>query len=178
MRNGSVAPGSRSGCPGLPLYVKIFLPQTPKKNKKIYDLLRFSQFPTEFSIEIFDPETLSLKLSTLNGSRVSRASRDVFTRRKYARIRLVDTGVLTPDRNGQEPSPPALPAPPPVPFNLILEPLYLGVIPATVLPTILFLLPLTVLSSLAVPRVYAYLSTIAEKARREMQLKKEGVKDD
>jgi hypothetical protein len=63
-----------------------------------------------------------------------------------------------------------------VPFKLILEPLYLGLIPASVLPILFFLLPLMVLSSLAVPRIYAYLSSIADKARRE--LKKEGAKED
>lgn len=60
-------------------------------------------------------------------------------RRKYARIQLVNTGVLNPTHEaalkGQDPN--VLPGP--VPIIVTLEPLWFGVLPASVVPTLFVL---------------------------------------
>ena len=82
----------------------------------------------------------------------------------YARIRVVDTGVLTPTRENIQ----STPTPPPVPFMLIVEPLYLGVIPESVLPTLKLLVPVVVIALLLVPYVNRYLDGVAANARRQI----------
>ncbi|KAJ6623124.1 hypothetical protein B0H10DRAFT_1718127, partial [Mycena sp. CBHHK59/15] len=79
--------------------------------------------PTDFRLEILDPPAVAalLRLPPSTGAQ---------TRRKYARIRAVDTGVLTPPA-----APRALNVT--VAFVLTLEPLYLGVLPATLVPFLL-----------------------------------------
>lgn len=47
-------------------------------------------------------------------------------------------------------------------FMIILEPLYFGVLPASVIPVLLFLIPVVLFSVLFVaPRVHAYLHKVA-----------------
>lgn len=91
---------------------------------------------------------------------------ETFTRRKYARIRLVDTGVRTPTRN-----PAAKRAP--VPFTVILEPLHFGVLPSSVVPTLLCLLPVVACAALMVAPINRYLERIAAKAREEISTAKD-----
>jgi hypothetical protein len=120
-----------------------------------------NQFPAEFSIELYNPQALSARLSQLDtpSSSGSDPSAPLTTRLKYARIRLVDIGVLTSPRKHH---------PIPVPFNLILEPLYFGILPASVIPILLFLIPVIILAGLLVPWVNGYLSKIVMKARDEI----------
>ncbi|KII94249.1 hypothetical protein PLICRDRAFT_50230 [Plicaturopsis crispa FD-325 SS-3] len=123
--------------------------------------------PADFSLQVYSPEEL---WNRLNGSSVKTASQhgenaalgSSPTRRKYARIRAVDIGVLTPSST---PSPPVGR----VPFIILLEPLYLGILPASVLPTLLFLVPLALLAGLGVPWIYAYLERVADRAISEME---------
>lgn len=94
------------------------------------------------------------------------------TRRKYARIHIVYTGVLTPS------SDPAIMAsrikattPLVVPFVLIVEPLYFGILPASMTPNALFIIFVAVLSLLAAPRISAYLEQFVELAKKESENK-------
>ena len=82
------------------------------------------------------------------------------TRRKYVRIRLVDTGVRAPHKRNMTVEA--------TPFMITLEPLYFTVLPSSVIPTLLFLLPVVLVASLyVVPRTHSYLQGIAEDIRPE-----------
>ncbi|KAJ7654185.1 hypothetical protein B0H17DRAFT_388946 [Mycena rosella] len=112
------------------------------------------------------------------------------TRTKYARIRALDTGVRTPpsaysaflfpSRNSasahnttsfHSPSPHNATAAKEadVPFLLALEPLYLGVLPATALPFLLLAAGVLALAGAALPHVLAYLEEIVGEARGEKE---------
>jgi len=97
-------------------------------------------FPADFRIDLYDPPQSSHRL-------------------KYARIRAVDTGVLTPSPTS------AQHVVEPVPFNLILEPLYLGVLPASLVPTITYLVILAGAAYLAFPSIHSYLHGVAQPER-------------
>jgi hypothetical protein len=75
----------------------------------------------------------------------------------------VDTGVRTPTVL----PPPS--APPAAKFILVLELLYLGVLPASLTPFLLVALPVLALAARAVPRVNVYLEGYAARARREIR---------
>lgn len=50
-----------------------------------------------------------------------------------------------------------------MPFNIILEPLYFGVLPASVVPVLVFLLPVVAVAWLIVaPRAHRFLVSVAE----------------
>lgn len=57
-----------------------------------------------------------------------------------------------------------------VTFQIILEPLIFGVLPASVQPTVLAIVLLASLAGLAVPWVNNYLERLAEKAREEIKM--------
>jgi len=124
------------------------------------------QYPTDFHVQLYEPDTLRAWLSNAVSDEPSTVSQPslfrIPSRRKYARIRLIDTGVLTPTRDMLPPRTAEA-----VPFNLILEPLYLGVLPASVLPIVLFLVPIIVLAGLMVPFINTYLEGIIRTARLE-----------
>lgn len=82
---------------------------------------------------------------------------------KYARLRLVDTGVRIPTLSADLQSTGL------VPFNVILEPLLLNVLPATVLPTIVVLIPTIVVVTMALPYIFRYLTKVAAKAQGELR---------
>ena len=89
---------------------------------------------------------------------------DSKTRRKYARIRLVDTGIVSPSVTTH---PNAL-----VPFIVRLEPLYLGVIPASVFPVLVFLVLVVAFAVIVmVPRIQVYLAKVADDARDELAIR-------
>lgn len=91
----------------------------------------------------------------------------VQTRRQYARIRAVNTGV--------RPSPSAHFGPVEVPFALLLEPLYLGIVPGSVLPILGLLLPVIILAwFLVTPRAQYFISQIAEDVRSEDAARQKG----
>jgi len=87
---------------------------------------------------------------------------------KYARIRVVHTGVLTPSPTS------AQHIIEPVPFNLILEPLYFGVLPASLTPVIAYLVILAGTAYFSFPWIHRYLQTFAETARSELSAKAKG----
>ncbi|KAI0354756.1 hypothetical protein OH77DRAFT_489360 [Trametes cingulata] len=119
--------------------------------------------PAEFFIDLYTPSSLA---SVLSGSdrvySTHPAGDNTLTRRKYARIRLISQAVFTPSpatRNRTVE---------PVPFMVIVEPLYLGVIPASLVPTLATLLALVAVTAFFVlPRIHAYLSAVADQVRSE-----------
>jgi hypothetical protein len=161
-----------------------------------------TQTPTDFALDVFDPleaGALALAFRTpptpIDGHVEKNVPR---TRRKYARIRAVDAGVRTPgpvwvpslaallgmtrtlDASGSDTSgagtqnngEPTQAQAEPVEFILDLEPLLLGVLPASLLP---FLLVATaVLLALAAPgsvlaRVQRGVEGLVREARRELE---------
>ncbi|KAF5377103.1 hypothetical protein D9757_008767 [Collybiopsis confluens] len=113
--------------------------------------------PADFHINILNPESTATRFT----GEPAKPPEPALTRVKYARIRVVDTGVISPLSG--------LTKIPPVPFIVTLEPLYLGLIPATVVPFLLVLIPAIVVSLMAAPYIYKYLREIARAAKSEMQ---------
>jgi hypothetical protein len=100
----------------------------------------------------------------------------------------VDAGVTTPGSRSHSPAfapQPRVPVPHPgsaapanvaverekgtVPFVVILEPAYLGVLPVTLLPTVGFLILIVLAAILFVPWVTAYFEPFAQQAREDMK---------
>jgi hypothetical protein len=118
-------------------------------------------------VDVYNPNALSARLRAANQLPSGLPDPHITTtRRKYARIRVVDTGVLTPTPGGLLSNTTTTR---PVPFNLILEPLFLGILPASVVPVLLFSLPILLLAGLAIPRAIAYLERLADSARQEIK---------
>ncbi|KAH9830460.1 uncharacterized protein C8Q71DRAFT_366915 [Rhodofomes roseus] len=85
-------------------------------------------------------------------------------RRMYARIRVVDAGVRVPTADGSR----ERVTPEPVPFIVILEPLYFGMLPASVAPTVAFLVIVIIIAAFGiVPPVQRYLGRVADEVRQE-----------
>jgi len=95
------------------------------------------------------------------------------TRTKYARIRVVDAGVRTPQIHPDDTDSrlSSLVEVEPVPFILILEQLYWGVLPASLLPTICFLVPVLLAAAIAIPPIIAYLDPFVRQAREDLKSK-------
>ncbi|ETW86519.1 hypothetical protein HETIRDRAFT_241893, partial [Heterobasidion irregulare TC 32-1] len=93
--------------------------------------------PADFSIQVYTPTELAshLGLPASPPSPLAPVSPPPTTRLRFARIRLVSTGVRARTHAPLMPPPP----PPAVAFITILEPLYFTVLPASVAPTVAFL---------------------------------------
>lgn len=135
--------------------------------------------PADFLIELYSPETVSTFLSnnqqqqrqiTLSeGAPSFREGPPLITRTKYARIRVVDAGVPTPQIQLDRPKPRSSDrVVEPIHFILILEQLYWGFLPASQLPTICFLIPVLLAAAMAVPRLLAYLDPLVLQAREDL----------
>jgi len=133
-----------------------------------------ASFPSDFLIQLYDPEALAVHF----GSALSRDSSMAKTRTKYARIRVVDIGIRTPTAEYKALLRQGPIKPTPVPFMLILEPLYLGVLPATVVPSVGALILVAVVAGLAVPRVNRYLQEVAAQVRQEASDSGDAMKQD
>ncbi|EPQ60074.1 hypothetical protein GLOTRDRAFT_134831 [Gloeophyllum trabeum ATCC 11539] len=116
--------------------------------------------PTDFRITIDSPGSSS---SYPNPDTTVR--RLPSTRIKFAKITLVHTGVPTPPRTNQSLEP--------VPFIIMLEPLQLGIIPASVTPILLGLIPLICVASLLAGRAYKYMDTLARDIAEDVKAKDE-----
>jgi hypothetical protein len=95
----------------------------------------------------------------------------------YARIRPVNVGVLAPWAQRaislNQTLSGALKKYGTVEFITILEPLRLGGIPETLLPTITFLVPLVLIAGFTFfPKIHAYIARIARDARAELDDKR------
>lgn len=138
--------------------------------------------PADFLIELYSPESL-LALLIQRQRHISNADTghgyspssggSSSTRTKYARIRVVDTGVPTPQIHPDDTDSRLsnLVEVEPVPFILILEHLYWGVLPASLLPTICFLLPVLLAAAMAIPPITAYLDPFVRQAREDLKSK-------
>ncbi|KAI0673920.1 hypothetical protein C8Q78DRAFT_1076872 [Trametes maxima] len=119
-----------------------------------------ASYPADFFVDIHSPQSADALLHNMrHHSHVSDAP---LTRKKFARIRLVNTGVLTPspENEGRTVEP--------VPFIVMVEPLYLGVLPMSLLPTVAFLLIVAAGAGFVVlPRVNRLLFTVVEEVRAE-----------
>jgi hypothetical protein len=122
-----------------------------------------AQYPTDFSIQILSPgAAFDAFRQTGEGRDLSQSTQHVSrkTRRQYARIRLADTGVRVPALANTTAEA--------VPFMIILEPLYFTILPASVVPTLLFLIPVVLTASIFVfPRIYSYLHDIVRAIQKE-----------
>ncbi|KAK0479590.1 hypothetical protein IW261DRAFT_1478221 [Armillaria novae-zelandiae] len=150
-------------CPSSPCRHELWL----KLDLSNDDWQQFTKFTLRISWAAYDPADFLIDI--LDGDAISSAkSTDLPTRLKYARIRLVDTGVVNPGISVDRPTA--------VPFTVILEPLYFGILPASVVPTLYFLIPVVLLAAAALPWINAYLEDYALKARREIRLAAMGIK--
>ncbi|KAK0209257.1 hypothetical protein DFS33DRAFT_520428 [Desarmillaria ectypa] len=150
-------------CPNSPCPHELWLKLDLSNN----DWQRFTKFTLRISWAAYNPADFLIDI--LDGDAItSTKSSDPPTRLKYARIRLVDTGVVAPGMSVDRPAA--------VPFTVVLEPLYFGVLPASVLPTLYFLIPIVLLAAVSLPWINAYLEDVALKARREVRLAAMGIK--
>ncbi|PFH49789.1 hypothetical protein AMATHDRAFT_4554 [Amanita thiersii Skay4041] len=112
-----------------------------------------AMFPTDFSIRLF--------------------SSQADPRTKYARIRIVFDGVFTPANNGTHPFLPyrttndeELQS---VPFFLNFEPLYFGVLPASMLPVVVVLVVASLFAyKFIVPPIERFIHKLIERAKEEL----------
>ena len=108
-------------------------------------------------MDIFTPVELERRLRSEAPTLGAQRS----TRVRYARIRVVDAGVRIPSLS-------SLPVAA-VPMIVRLEPLYFGVIPASVVPVLIYLIPVVAFASIVmVPRIHGYLAAVAADVRREL----------
>lgn len=175
-----ITPTSPSTCPH-ELWVRLNLDDTIWRSYRAFTL-RLSwaaSTPADFLIELYSPETVSTFFAGQHQRQITLAENAPsfregppfpITRTKYARIRVVDTGVPTPQIQLGRPNPrlSGQVVEPNVHFILILEPLYWGVLPASQLPTVCFLIPVLLAAAMAVPRVLAYLDPFVLQAREDM----------
>ncbi|KAI0309542.1 hypothetical protein OF83DRAFT_1184093 [Amylostereum chailletii] len=115
--------------------------------------------PADFSMTLYTPTELATHFS--HPSTPSRVSSSPTTRRQYARIRVVHTGVRPPSQRDL--------ASPPVPFILLLEPLYFVVLPASVAPVLAFFALLIPVAWMVGQGIADQLGKVAQDARREMR---------
>ncbi|GBE77347.1 hypothetical protein SCP_0102200 [Sparassis crispa] len=117
--------------------------------------------PADFSIQIFSPELLASVVDDTTAQQSFQPS----TRRKYARVSLHDTAVRTPTSRPDSEAPSAEP----VPFVVLLEPLYFGVLPASVTPVVVLLtFVVSFAAMVVVPFVNRYIFAVARQAREEI----------
>ncbi|KAI9066535.1 hypothetical protein FKP32DRAFT_1589605 [Trametes sanguinea] len=119
-----------------------------------------AMYPADFHIDLHSPESLANLLHGADQNNNERSSATPLTRRKFARIRVIHAGVFTPSSSNR-----TIEA---VPFIVTVEPLYLGVLPASLVPTVLVLLGVVAVAGFIVyPRVSRYLFDVAEQVKRE-----------
>jgi len=133
--------------------------------------------PFDFQLEAYTPQDYALRAG-LETTRIA----DIppihpKTRNMYARIRPINTGVLAPWAQRaitlNQTHSQAMRDYGKVEFITILEPLRLGGIPETLLPTIGFLIPLVLVAGFVVfPRIHAFIAGIAREARVELEGKR------
>lgn len=136
-----------------------------------------ASFPASFDIEIYTTSAL-LSYFDLSPNDVRETSAVVSQpRREYARVRVVDTGVVTPN-----PSAFRFPAPQenihtgqrPIPFILLVEPLYLGILPSSIIPLLCYILLVLVFATFTVPKIECLFRQVANLAAKEIELGMKG----
>ncbi|TBU26792.1 hypothetical protein BD311DRAFT_866514 [Dichomitus squalens] len=113
--------------------------------------------PAEFYLDTYSPESLGQLVYGRN------MPGGALTRRTYARIRVINSGVLTPSHAHR------YLILDPVSFVVAVEPLYLGVLPKSVVPTVFAIVAITTLAGwLVVPFVTKHLMAIAGQVKAEI----------
>ncbi|KAH9885441.1 hypothetical protein C8Q73DRAFT_795858 [Cubamyces lactineus] len=116
--------------------------------------------PADFFIDIYSPSQLAERFGHSKDAPDHSAA---LTRKKFARIRVVHSGVFTPSPENVKRTVE------PVPFIVLVEPLYLGVLPASLVPTLTFLLAVVAVAGFVVlPRVNGLLFSAAEQVKVEI----------
>ena len=122
----------------------------------------------DFWIETYSPDALGKAVAGEDGTAASGqlSSQRPLTRRMFARIRAIDTGVPTPFPAGNNASARHKAE---VAFIVVVEPLHFGVLPATVVPAVLMLMAVAVgAATLVLPTVSKYLNAMADAVREEI----------
>ncbi|KDR85832.1 hypothetical protein GALMADRAFT_218910 [Galerina marginata CBS 339.88] len=117
--------------------------------------------PTDISMKIYNPGSLGAFATRDPGITLSK------TRRKYARIQMVHAGVLTPAANnvGDDASRYL------VSIYLVLEPLYFGVLPSSVIPVLFAIVAAIVIGLPIAWKINTYFQSIVQKAKMPEHLK-------
>jgi len=122
---------------------------------------RYDKFTFRISYAAFSPADFRIDIYTPPKTTTS-------PRRKYARIRAVDTGVLTPKPGYLSTTDAAIPDSGLIPIIIVLEPLLLGAVPASLAPVIGFLAFLVACGIGATRVAWPHLSALATQAHREL----------
>ncbi|KAJ3513242.1 hypothetical protein NLJ89_g3059 [Agrocybe chaxingu] len=148
--------GNTSSCPH-ELWIVLDLDQGKWKGFTNFTLrLSWPAYhPTDFHLKIFDPANL------VPSFRVSSPGISIPVRRKYARIQAVHSGVLTPGVRLDNASRYT------VPVHVILEPLYLGVLPTSVIPMVMAVLGVIAVGLPVSRKINDYLQAIVKDADEE-----------
>jgi hypothetical protein len=107
-------------------------------------------------MKVFEPELLPASKGQFTRSK---------TRRKYARIQFIHSGVLTPtseplnDVSRYQ-----------LPIVVTLEPLHLGVLPSSVIPVLIAILVTIVCGAPLASKINHYVQSIAQKVREDERL--------
>ncbi|THV04757.1 hypothetical protein K435DRAFT_648719 [Dendrothele bispora CBS 962.96] len=126
--------------------------------------------PADFVIDVYDPQQVAARFQIPPVPASSSTTSDSGnTRLKYARIRLVDTGVRAPIVSVNPVPFPSTTATAEVPFIVIVEPLYFGAIPESVLPAGVIFAPLLASLVFVMPKVNAYIDGMASATRKELK---------
>ncbi|KAG8796714.1 hypothetical protein FRC12_005808 [Ceratobasidium sp. 428] len=134
--------------------------------------------PVDFDVKAYTPAELHALLSSRSPgnsndqSYSSSSPSSGQTRVMYAHIRARDAGVRAPPHRAWHFLPPLIlpPSnPPTVSFHLVLDPLLLGFIPKSVMPTVWMLLAAVVIGVCLAGRLTTYLETIAVKANKQIR---------
>ncbi|TFK42172.1 hypothetical protein BDQ12DRAFT_599128 [Crucibulum laeve] len=118
-----------------------------------------ASFPLDIAMRIYTPEEVDP-----TGSPAAESYHK--TRRKFARILVTHTGVPIPNAGEFANEKPFSP----IPIVVILEPLLFGVLPESLVPTVLFIILAIAASSLTIRPINQYLKGIAAQARTEISL--------
>ena len=122
-------------------------------------VLTLLQSPADFYADTYSPKEFVEFVSDRHETTSDRE----LSRRTYARIRVISSGVLTPSHAHRHPTLD------PVSFMVAVEPLYFGVLPASVVPTVLTIVAAAVVGGLfVVPFVTKRLMAIADEVRAEI----------
>jgi hypothetical protein len=129
----------------------------------VHQLIVYSQSPADFYLDTFAPTELA------DVYRLTLPNPDIqtLTRTQYARIRVVNTGIRTPWPGVNVTAPP-----PDVRFRVICEPLLLGILPQTLLPTIVCLIAVIAVASTMVCPINRYLGRLSDEVRDEISKRK------
>jgi hypothetical protein len=133
------------------------------------DLTKSLQYPAEFSLKVFSPEELASFVNEHRqkphpGARLDPTDETYYV---YARILAKSRGIRPPTSSLPNSKPLEVPA------NVIYEPLLLGVLPLSLLPTVVLIVVLAIAAAFCVRPITAFLDNIARPLRKDFPPLKE-----